>query len=75
MNTELSYVAFQLLTPGPGFDLRITGKPGKWTLIVIDDSRDENTAYYSPMKTTVSDPLDLAHAALTEYLEWKKAAE
>ena len=61
---------------GERISVSITGKPGRYHAVVEDDHRDLETAYCSPMNhiITTTDPLELIHAALTEYLEWKKDA-
>lgn len=52
----------------------VTGKPGRYSVLVGDDDRDPETAYSSPMPKhiTTADPLELLYAALAQYLTWKE---
>ena len=76
----MTSVNFHLVTDGAckatEVSVSVTGKPGKYSALVLDDNRDTDTAYSSPMSrdVTTTDPLRLAHAALSEYLAWRAAA-
>ena len=73
-------VNFHLATDGrcraTEVSVSVTGKPGKYSALVIDDNRTTEAAYSAPMSKDVmtTDPLKLVHLALGEYFAWRAAA-